>query len=192
MNDVSPFLKHIAARVGSDDAFVLDLGCGPGWFRRLSKGRYVGCDITTASYGEDRPRLVDVVGSARLLPFREGAFDLVFVVAALHLFSAPVLCLKDICRVLKPGGRFLCFDYTRRTHRRLCEALYPQTDVTSYNMLDGRSMVEMCQAAGFAPVTLGCFLPGLSLHLPLPRLARPWLTPLLDRRRGWWVVEGRK
>lgn len=191
MNDISPFLAHIAARVPADDALVLDAGCGPGWFRRLGKGRYLGLDITDAPYGTV-PRQVDVVGSVRALPFREASFDLVFVVAALHLFAAPVLCLMDIHRILKPGGRFVCFDYTRRTHERVRDLMYPQHSVTAYNMLDGRTTVDMCRMAGFRPVTLARFLPSLSLRLPVPWPVLPVLAPLLDRHAGWWVAEGIK
>jgi len=191
MNDANPFLSYIVSRLPSDDALILDAGCGPGRFRNILKGRYVGLDNTIEPYG-DAPRQVDVVGSARHLPFHSNTFDMVFTVFSLHLFSAPVLCLKEIHRVLKPGSRFLCFDYTRRTHWRICDALYPQTEVVSYNMLSGISMLEMYQAAGFRRVTLRCFLVSLSLSLPVPWPLRALLVPLLDLRAGCWVVEGIK
>jgi SAM-dependent methyltransferase len=188
MNHIKPVLAYITKRVVSDDARVLDLGCGPGWFRDLPKGRYVGFDVTSEPYSASQPRLVDVIGSARFLPFREASFDLVFIVAALHLFPGPVLCLMEARRVLKPGGRLICFDYTRRTHVRLRDKYYEEGAV-SYNLLDGDAMVDMCRLAGFNRVTLGCFLPSLALRLPLPWSTRPVLAPLLDRRGGWWLAE---
>jgi len=191
MNDPRAFLAHIASRIQSDDDLVLDAGCGPGRFRYLPKGRYVGLDITAEPYG-DVPRRVDVAGSVRSLPFHDATFDVVFVVASLHMFGAPVLCLMEFFRVLKPGGRFICFDYTRRTHKRIRDLMYPQNDVTSYNLLDGRSTVDLCRLAGFGTISLGCFLPGIALSLPVPWPIRPLLVPLMEQREGWWLVEAIK
>ena len=50
---------------------------------------------------------VDVVlASAESLPFPEGAFDKVLCVHVLYFWTDIGACLREIARVLKPGGRF--------------------------------------------------------------------------------------
>ena len=41
------------------------------------------------------------------MPFSDASFDLVVVVGTLQYLHEPSACVKDVCRVLKPGGYFI-------------------------------------------------------------------------------------
>jgi len=98
---------------------VLDVGCGASLYRRSTEGRYVGIDISTAPYGENCPRDLDVVGSGVDVPFRSGVFDLIFSVSAFFQFPDPARALCEYHRILKSGGRLILFDYNRRIQKDL-------------------------------------------------------------------------
>ncbi len=98
---------------------VLDLACGSGIYtrpfaRRIEGGRVVGLDLSRPMLAEARRRSareglanVDLVrGSALDLPFRAASFEVVNCCGALHLFPDPDRALRQIQRVLVPGGRF--------------------------------------------------------------------------------------
>ena len=78
---------------------VLDLGCGPRdqAIPIMSLGhQYVGIDYSSAA--------ADILADAHSLPFLSGSFDFVFSYAVLEHLHNPFLALKEIGRVLKPGG----------------------------------------------------------------------------------------
>ncbi len=98
---------------------VLDLACGPGIYarpfaRRAAAGRIVGLDLSRPMlrYAARRARAerlsnLDLVrGTALDLPFGSGAFDVVNCCGAVHLFPDVPRALREIHRVLAPGGRF--------------------------------------------------------------------------------------
>lgn len=81
---------------------VLDVGCGPKpyypFFEPFAE-RYVGVDI-------DNP-LADVSGPAEALPFPDGAFELVLCTQVLEHSSDPAQVVRELRRVVAPGGRVL-------------------------------------------------------------------------------------
>jgi SAM-dependent methyltransferase len=83
-------------------AVALDLGCGAGQYRETFKAlgyRYVGIDV-----GGSGPTLL---ADAHALPFKEGAFDVVFSMAVVEHVHNPFIALGEVYRVLKPGGLFV-------------------------------------------------------------------------------------
>ena len=104
-----------------DDALVLDVGCGTGrWLRRYSERglRPVGVDATegmvqrAAGSGLKCPL---VVGLAQSLPFDDAAFDLVSAVTVIQhiLPTYQADALKEMTRVLRPGGHLLLLELIR-------------------------------------------------------------------------------
>lgn len=98
-------------------AVVLDLACGPGNFSRRF-ARAVGQDGLVVGYDGSRPMLdravsegdpaaplAYVLGEATKLPFKANSFDGVCCFAALNMFPEPYETLREVARVLKPGGR---------------------------------------------------------------------------------------
>jgi ubiquinone/menaquinone biosynthesis C-methylase UbiE len=53
------------------------------------------------------------MATAQSLPFRDAAFDVVLSSVMLHHLpdDARALCISEIRRVLRPGGRFLAIDF---------------------------------------------------------------------------------
>jgi ubiquinone/menaquinone biosynthesis C-methylase UbiE len=92
---------------------VLDIACGTGVLARLveqrgHRGRLIGIDLTTAMLAVARkksPAVEWIEGSALNLPFEAGSFDVVLCQLGLQFFPDRPLALREMVRVLKPGGR---------------------------------------------------------------------------------------
>lgn len=116
------------------DDHVLDVGCGPGHAlveisSRTSGGHVCGLDAAAGMIQRARRRCGSAVGSdrvslflgdARALPFRDGAFDAVFLEATLELFSPAEMhtVLEEIARVLSTDGRLCVVTMEREEHER--------------------------------------------------------------------------
>lgn len=116
---VDPFVIFHLDRYVRPGDLMLDVGCGPAPYRGAVKGRYVGLDITAASYSSTMRRWVDVVAAGDSLPFPADVFDFVFSKSAFFIMPNHERALSEFRRVLKPAGRLLLVDYNRRTQRRL-------------------------------------------------------------------------
>jgi ubiquinone/menaquinone biosynthesis C-methylase UbiE len=105
---------------------LLDIGCGPGFLaaavsRGFLNSSIIGLDISremadiagrrwpAASY----PNLTFLTADAQQLPIADRSIDYVFSSLSLHHWSEPEKVFGEICRVLKPAGRFLIFDLRR-------------------------------------------------------------------------------
>jgi len=101
------------------NARVLDVGCGNGWATRLiaqqaRAGRVVGIDISdemvelawesSAAF----PNVEFREASAEKLPFAEEEFTHAFSMESLYYYADVAAALKEIRRVLRRGGRFVC------------------------------------------------------------------------------------
>lgn len=100
---------------GCDEARVLDLGCGAGhvsFHVAPAVGEVVAYDLSqqmldvvsaaAADRGLSNVRTVN--GAAERLPFGEGEFDFVFSRYSAHHWSDLGLALREVRRVLRPGG----------------------------------------------------------------------------------------
>ena len=86
---------------------LLDVGCGRKPYKKLFKvSSYTGMDIENPGHshqGED----IDVFYDGKTFPFQDNAFDSILCNQVLeHVFN-PESFLKEINRVLKPGGKIL-------------------------------------------------------------------------------------
>ena len=57
--------------------------------------------------------------SAEQLPYQDQQFDIVVSTWTLCTIPAPVLALREVGRVLKPGGRFLFLEHGRSNDRKI-------------------------------------------------------------------------
>lgn len=172
----------------------MELGCATAHYKELLGAGYVGLDITLEPYGE-QARKVDVVGSARFLPFADNSFDMIFSVAAAYHFPGQALALKEARRCLKNGGRYLCFTYTRRTLESLIESYYEQ-QVPHLEITSGADLRRMAGAAGFRNAR--CLVPEYGTTGAKRVLVRvlsglgPLWRPLHDLLPGWWLLQAQK
>lgn len=111
----SEFALLQAEVAGRGDARVLDMGCGAGHVSfqvaplvgdvvayDLSAQMLAVVDKAAAERGLNNLRTVH--GAAESLPFADGEFDFVFSRYSAHHWSDLAVALRDVRRVLKPGG----------------------------------------------------------------------------------------
>ena len=90
---------------------VLDIGCGDG---RFLPSDGVGIDLDPARLRQARRRSpLVVVGDARRLPFADGTFDTAYANRMLNDTGALDDVLREVRRVLRPGGRLIVYTRAR-------------------------------------------------------------------------------
>ena len=108
-----------------DNGLLLDLACGDGVYTvplAQHKINIIAGDISNKMLNilEYRAKInkisLNTVNLCRInaldLPFKDESFDYVIGNSFLHLISTPEIAIKEIYRVLKKGGKFLCFEDT--------------------------------------------------------------------------------
>lgn len=109
--------------VYSNPPVVLDLGAGPGMFIKALAARHPGIRAIGV---EVAPYMLAAVGALPAgceiltedlhdphLPLADGAVDVAFCSVVVHEMDQPVRLLKEVARVLRPGGRFYLIDWVR-------------------------------------------------------------------------------
>ena len=107
------FIEKICREVSDRSPRILDVGCGTGAnLLMLSQyGEAEGVDISEDALAFCRARGLDRVklGAAEELPYEDGTFDLVTALDVVEHMDDDVAGLKEMRRVLRPGGRVLLF-----------------------------------------------------------------------------------
>lgn len=100
-------------------------------------GRVVHTDINEAMLSTGRDRLVDhglalptLACDAEKLPFPDAHFNVVSVAFGLRNMTHKDLALKEMCRVLKPGGKLLVLEFSK-----VAKPLEKAYDWYSFNIL---------------------------------------------------------
>ncbi len=162
---ISPWFQYtqtlaIDALDLSADSRALDVGCGTGFAvrelaRRLPEGRACGIDISEGMVAEARRRVppelatrVDIQqASSASIPHPDGAFTHLMCTNSFHHYPEPVEVLREMQRVLVPGGQIVIFEnapdlslYTRMWDLAL--RLFETGHVRYYTSRELGSMLE--------------------------------------------------
>lgn len=151
--------KHALARMPVEPTdTVLDLGCGSGYAARAlreladAKEAY-GIDASPAmirnarSYTDD-PAVAFLVGSFDALPFPDNSIDHIFSMEAFYYAPDVDAALRELNRVLTPGGTFYCavnyYEENVHTHH------WAETVSVSMARLSAQEYRSAFREAGFA------------------------------------------
>lgn len=174
-------LAHVA--IGASDV-ILDVGCGGGnTIARLSRvshdAKIYGVDYSEASVRVSREKNRHLVtsghvqvqqGSVSALPFPDAMFDIVTAIETHYYWPDLRQDLREVLRVLKPGGRIvMCVEaYRNGKHDRVLEHL-DKRRVMNFTLLSVEEHREMLLGAGFSDVSV-----------------------FEDRHRGWLCAVGER
>ncbi|MDY6794124.1 MAG: class I SAM-dependent methyltransferase [Actinomycetota bacterium] len=106
------------------DAQILDAGCGGGKTIQVLAGQAGKGKVFGIDYSREMVRLAEKVnrdsieagaveivhGTVSSMPYPDDSFDLVTAFETYYFWPDYVKDLREICRVLKPGGRVLVFN----------------------------------------------------------------------------------
>lgn len=137
-----------------DEDVVLDLSCGSGLMTRRLVGRFkkvIAVDYSESMLEETAKRMREnrlsfqiVRGAAEYLPFCDQGVGFVHTGAALHCWNRVQDGLKEVVRVLKPGGKFFATTFivgaygTPRAMRR-----------SGFRYFEREELVYLLNGAGF-------------------------------------------
>jgi len=109
----------VAAVARQNPARILDLACGSGDVttmlqQAVPKAQIVGLDFSRPLLKQAKGRgLTELAeADALMLPFSDGSFDAVTIAFGLRNFSDRIAGLKEIARILKPGGVFGLLEFS--------------------------------------------------------------------------------
>jgi ubiquinone/menaquinone biosynthesis C-methylase UbiE len=172
-NSAAYLLPHL--RPGLD---LLDVGCGPGnitadFAGRLKPGMVRGIDNAAAiieAAQRDHPAVDFASGNAYQLAFEDASWDIVHAHQLLQHLSDPVAALREIRRVVRPGGIVAVRDSDYATFtwhpadERLLQWLALYDEIARANGGEpnaGRRLYAWAQQAGFsridASASVWCF-----------------------------------
>jgi len=173
------------------DTRLLDVGCGGAWLGDHFEN-YTGIDVSPEAVeaARSRGRQVTLVDGDEPLPFDEASFDGVVLKDVLEHVSNPVTLVREVRRVLRPGGRVFASSpdaqrwvWDDYTHRR------PFTRKSFRKLFEDQRMTV--EQIGYESVMPGTgILAGLTRRKRRPR-ALAALARLPMVRRNVWLVAKR-
>ena len=145
-------------------ARVLDVGCGTGELLRRLRAKYpeaplAGLDPVSEMLSVASDKLSGKedlrIGYADSLPWSAGSFDIVVSCNMFHYISHPIEALREMARVLRPGGTLVltdwCDDYLAC---RICNFYLRLTNRAFYKTYMRAECMDLLQRAGFSDVRL--------------------------------------
>jgi len=141
---------------------VLDVGCGTGWLVRriaplVSAGLAAGLDVSDAmvrraeALSAELPNVVFALGGADAIPWDSGFFSKLLSVESSYYWPDPARGLREIFRVLSPGGSaWILINYYRDNPH--CHQWGELLKVPTH-LFSAAEWAELFSRAGFHNVT---------------------------------------
>ena len=121
---LAPLHRRVAEEVASRPGLILDVGTGPGALAVEIAGRCLSCRVLGIDLAPEMLRTaaqraaeagvgerVDFqVSDAAQLPLADGSIDAAVSTLSLHHWRDPAAVLRELWRVVRPGGRVLIYD----------------------------------------------------------------------------------
>lgn len=97
---------------------LLDVGCGTayliGLLSKTHEAKHIGLDLSSEMIRQARAKNIEgakfVVGKSDELPFEDNTFDVVTCSQSFHHYPDTDKAMKEVLRVLKPGGIYILSD----------------------------------------------------------------------------------
>ena len=146
---VTEMLEGIKFRDGRHSDRVLDVGCGIGFISQLYPNfDIVGIDISDGMLANNPYHWFKA--PAEDIPFPDNTFDFVICRSLLHHLEDPKIGLKEMVRVLKPGGRFVCWDPNKAFLATIFRKIFQKTERFSHlhHSFNDADLFGMIEKAG--------------------------------------------
>jgi len=161
-------------RLPEGSGLCLDIGCGDGCHKSLIEKKgwtWIGLDIDIARGG------ADICADIENLPLANNSVSLVVLSQLLEHVPHPWIALKEVSRVLKPGGAVY----------GSVSCLEPLHDGRSYYGFTHYAIQQVLADQGFSNIRLNHGINAFSL------ITRNWfrhlLTPKMGERLAFWLVK---
>ncbi len=155
-----PYRLALAALDPQPDDHVLEIGFGPGaglaaLARQVTGGRVCGLDgapdMARLAARRNKSavaagRVLLATGDFRRLPWPPGSFDKLLAVNVAYFFDPEGCAVREMARVLRPGGQAVLY-VTDRATMRTWPFAGPETHVT----YDARDLHDLLLRGGFSP-----------------------------------------
>jgi len=185
VNDLE--VAAVAGAVAGRD--VLEIGCGTGLILERTAAvarRATGIDLSwgMAAFTSSRKGLVVAQASATDLPFAGGSFDVAYSFKVLPHVPDLAAALREVARVLRPGGRAFVEVYNPWSLKRLANGLAARLgrgrDV--YVRYDSLAAVRRALPPGWAVAAVR----GVRIFAPSRHAYTvPWLSRVVARLERW-------
>ncbi len=170
----------------------LDVGCGDGQIVKIVRDKFSeihGCDISIIALNEAKKAGMLTVCSDLndgYIPYKDNLFDYISALEVLEHVWDPFKLIKEIRRILKPGGRLILttpnIRYFRNIHTLIFRGSFPHTSTDSFVWGGGhvhyftrKDLIFLFSHAGFED---------LKFYINEKQFARSWKRRFIRRIIG--------
>ncbi|MDR1302358.1 MAG: class I SAM-dependent methyltransferase [Treponema sp.] len=141
--ELQMYAKEISRTVKAGDT-ILEVAPGPGYvlieLAKLGNYHLSGMDISAdfveigkTNAKREKATVTFVQGTVSSMPFNRETFDFLFCSAAFKNFHDPAQALREMHRVLKPGGQGLIIDMNKNTTAAIRKAEVAKMHLHGFN-----------------------------------------------------------